>query len=212
MVYELHSRLTFSGVLGSLASPYEIWSFRLNMGPVTVGPVAEADLQEAAAAFSTHMTASIRNTARLTEVKHARIGADGKYTDDPDILAVDIPGTASAGVELPPQCALAISLNTDTRGAGGRGRFYLPAPNVGTIVQGRIADVVRQERSTQAAAFLGALNAIGTFANVIVASSKGVNSPVTSVRVGDVVDTIRTRRNAIQEAYTADVTVSQVGA
>jgi hypothetical protein len=45
-------------------------------------------------------------------------------------------------------------------------------------------------------------------ARVVVASTKGFNTPVTSVRVGRVVDVIRSRRSSIPEAYTAPLAVS----
>ena len=36
---------------------------------------------------------------------------------------------------------------------------------------------------------------------VVIASTKGTNSPVTAVRVGRVPDTIRSRRTALPEGY-----------
>lgn len=216
MTVPAHRRLTFSGVFGSIASPYEQWSFRLNMG-IGEGGGDPAGLTTAALdAYTTHLAGLIRPHAILTEVKYAEILAGttlspgGVYAGEPTILAANVPGAASAATQAPPpQIALAVSLQTETRGASGRGRFYLPAPGGGIVVtDGLLAPTAAQSVATSAGAFLSALNGPLGFGDVSVISSKGTSAVVTSVRVGRAFDTIRSRRRSILEGYGADVIVN----
>lgn len=207
MVYALHSRLTFSGLLGTVAAPFEEWSFRLNFSPITIGDVTEAETAAAASAWSSTIASQSGGATRLREVKFARIGPDGLYTDDPVISEVDAGGTATGSLLYPPQVALAVSLDTDRRGPTGRGRIYVPNPTINVGATGRITAANATAAVTAAANFLNALNGIQNLGSVCIASSKGYNSLVTSVRVGDVLDTIRSRRNQISEVYSASVTV-----
>lgn len=210
MPYALHSRLTFSGIYGSTASPFEAWSFRLNLGPITVGDVPTSALEAARDSWILNVSGGVGSAARLTEVKHARIGIDGRYTDEPDILPCDNPGGSPTNIIYPPQIAMCVSLITATRGASGRGRIYIPNPIFQVNGSGLLVETDAQGYATRTATFLGDINAIGNFGPVVVASTKGFNSVVTEVRAGRVLDTIRSRRRSMDEAYGAEVPVSQV--
>jgi len=146
----------------------------------------------------------------------ANIGADGKYTTDPYVKDVsDTPGAISgtgAGSFVPPAVALAVSLMTGRRGAGGRGRFYLPQPVIAMgadqIIPLANAEAVR----TRTAQFIAALNnqpGLDEFPmDVHVISSKGFSTKVNAVRVGRAHDTMRSRRRSLDEAYTLPAAVS----
>jgi hypothetical protein len=199
--YAPHARFTFSGIFGLVAAPSEEWVFRLNA--TAGGTVNQATATSLATLFGTHLAPRIGTHARLTEVKVVRIGAGGLYDGPMHLVDVNVPGTDASGVVYPYQISHAISLGTGVRGSRYRGRFYMPAPkyavdsNEGTLTAGQ-ADQMR----TSVAAFLNAVNALPEVDRVVIASSHGFNTPVSEVRVGRVLDTIRTRRRSLPEAYT----------
>ena len=102
-----------------------------------------------------------------------------------------------------PQLALAVTLTTALlRGKGSVGRIFLPYFTHPVGTDGRIsashAEMVRGTSVT----FLNAVNAqapgkIAVFGQ----TGAGTVRPVTGVRVGRVVDTMRSRRRNLQEGY-----------
>ena len=211
-----HIRLTLSGVFeGQVGqTPYEQFSFGVNLsdpGDISssrFSPEGLADVVADSSAFFANGSARISGDCRLREVKLAKIGTNGLYRADPLIAAVNVPGGAGPGLRYPPQVSLAVSLQSATRGPRGKGRFYLPGPSIafdGGNAQMSLADVTAVRDA--ATAWISALNNWpGVDANdpkVTIASSSGINSDVTGVRVGRVLDTIRSRRGQIPEGYTA---------
>lgn len=212
-----HTRITWSGVFGSVAEPLETWQFGVNVGPVAF---ASADAREDAAqachvAWVDHLAPRVRAQVSLTNVRVAQVletglvskNGDGQYNqaDDPRTA----PGSGGV-IALPFQVALCISLVTARSGPEGKGRFYLPGPNVQLETDGRISAAAATSHATSAAAFLGAVDLAiagsgGASGNPVVASSKGFLSPVTGVRVGRVLDTQRRRRGDLAEGYSAVV-------
>ncbi len=221
MPYATHLRLTCSGVFRTATgTPWETFSYRLNLSDPGVNVTAGINLKNSIADFAADAVAfhgaaatRISSTARLTEVKLARINTLGKYSEDPAIQAVDTPGGGTTTIPAP-QTALAVSLMTARRGATGRGRFYIPLPiDVPDPATGKITAGNVQQVLTSCQTFLNALNnlpgvALDAQPKVTVASTKGYNSDVTQVRLGLVLDTIRSRRQAIAEAYLGPVAVS----
>lgn len=225
MPFAPHYRITALGQFGS--GPSEIFSYGLNMefGSTPIGELVDAGPNQAAlddmaddlAAFHGRAESKISIAAHLTAVKIAHIGADGKYTQDPFIKSFAVNGGvddrigATWFVPRPPQVACAVSLNTDLRGPSGKGRFYLPLPAVSVEATNSYRMSVADAESIRGSVktLLDSLNNNPGFdifsPSVVVASTKGFNTPVTSVRVGRVLDTIRTRRNKLVESYTADV-------
>lgn len=112
-------------------------------------------------------------------------------------------------IKMPPQAAVVISLQTIIPGAKGRGRMYLPLLAITLDTGGRIpsttvTDIVED--------FGGALNTMltgiaagglvpGVFLGVASGLGPGAVYPVSKVRVGNVVDTQRRRRDALPESY-----------
>lgn len=219
MVYAPHLRLTCSGVMKLSTGPvWETFSYRVNLSlanaldtPFT--PARAADYAADCVLFHGDSRMGISAVSRLREVKLARIGADGKYLENPLIVATDTPGGSPAGLQHAPQVAWCMSLGTDRRGASGRGRFYIPTP---TALVNSADGLVEATPTTNATAglqaFLNNLNnqagVDGSAPKVTVSSVKGFNSDVTSCRVGRVLDTIRSRRQALQELYAAPLPVS----
>jgi hypothetical protein len=173
-----------------------------------------ADFAADAVSFHAAPAALVSGRAVLETVKFAAIGPDGKYTEDPVIVDVaDTPGGGGTFNATLPQAALVMSLGTARRGRSGRGRFYLPMPSVNFLDDLRLS--VAQQDAAEAALAAHILN-LGNQPGVdvlnlqvMVASTKGFLSPVTSVRVGRVVDTMRSRRRSLDEAYGAATVVNQ---
>lgn len=212
-----HLDLIFSGVFGTAAAPYEIWSFGLSIDVGDPGFSDQVALTNAArAAWTANVAPQCSPQVRLTRVRAVFVTSGLYVRDSAGAYAMvdapsDSPGTGTLSQPPPLQVALAISLQTTYDGAVGRGRFYLPGPDLGILTAGRISATRQENASSQMKAFLDAINAevraqFGV--GVVVASAgsvkKGIPAalrPVTVVRVGSVPDTIRSRRNSLVEAY-----------
>lgn len=117
-------------------------------------------------------------------------------------VAASVSGQGS--VALPLQCTTVVSLRTALPGGSYRGRMYFPKVTNGpgssfkdSGINQSVADnfklILRTIAETAPSTSAG---------RVAVASvSKGVVTPVTSVRVGDVIDTQRRRTDALSEVY-----------
>jgi hypothetical protein len=216
MPFQPHIRLTFRGAFTTPAV-IEEFSFGVNCAPIQGTPNApnQAMLDSAVDAVGQYWArpALQMPTGRpIREVKVAAIGVDGKYTSDPMIAAVNLPGGASEPQYLaPPQVALVVSLNTGRRGPTGRGRWYLPCPSYRFLDDLVLSTPLAQAVANESAAFLKDLETtfqdeiVGGLLVPVVASSKGYNTVVTSVRVGRVTDTMRSRRTSLPEQYGANV-------
>lgn len=219
MPYAPHVRCT---ALGRLSTSGERFAYGLNVA--RGDSIAQAvfgnvfaenqtvfdDLAEDFRSFHATAAARIASAAVLEEVKFAQIGPDGKYTDDPVIVNVaDTPG-GQAGGPVPesmvlPQSALVVSLGTARRGPTGKGRFYLPMPVIDLSPDLLMPVSNRDPVEAAAATFINNINEQPGLdvlnIRVVVASSKGYNTVVNSVRVGRAIDTMRSRRASIDEAY-----------
>ena len=205
-----HVRLSFTGIFGTVLAPVEEWSFRLTLRPgLQPFPVEPATIDACRQAYVTHLTPRIKNVARLTQVKLASVGADGLYVGQAQVLDVDIPGTGAGTVNYPLSTSLACTLLTATRGPRGRGRIFLPAPELVTLsTSGNMTAGAAQGFATSVGAFLNAINANAGLERVVIASKSGNLRDVTGVKVGVVPDVIRSRREKVSEAYGADVAVT----
>lgn len=214
--YQPHIRVTASGLLGggaaSAGAPERFsFGFALTTNDGS-NPLFDAnstlwsDVANDVALFFADANAHIGSGARLTEVKCAHIGADGKYTGPPATFAKDVPGGFATSIRYPPQVSLAVSLVTNTYGARGRGRFYLPNPvapvempdltigaTTAEAIEGAVATMLRNVNNEPGLDMLDLA--------VAVASSYGKNHRVTSVRVGRALDTVRSRRRSLVEDY-----------
>lgn len=230
MTTAAHLRITATGTLGT-GGGVEAFQWSLNMAPEGglvgfVFPEVEpgfdwfSDVAEDVRAFHADAAAKISSLAVLREVKFASIGDDGLYTED----AVVVPVTPSSGgspeagtTRTNLQDALAVTLETDRRGPTGRGRIFLPMPTIATTAATMLLDLADIEgvRDRTATLIESINNAPGldlTTLQVVVASTKGYNTPVTGVSVGRVLDTIRSRRRSVPEARTAVQPVGGVAA
>lgn len=215
---------------GTMCDGQEIWSNSLNIG----NPEQHATLETFSsdnnatdaivAAIKTFHSAErlIPNSVLLEWVKFSLVNTDGKYVTSPDgnysfVKTYDFDAVAGTDtVQNAPQLSVAVTLDTlARRGLAKTGRFYVPA--TGTVnPKGKLYNP--QDFSVRAATLLSAINTavannewgFGSMDQVVVASKEreGAIRRVQAVRVGNVVDTQRRRRNALTEVYdTKDITV-----
>lgn len=105
---------------------------------------------------------------------------------------------------LPQQDAIAVSLTAGLRpnGTPFRGRFYLPAPQTLVVAgDGLLDPAVQQAILTSVSGHLTRLKALGHVPSVWSRTVEDLVNPVNLVRVGNKIDTIRRRRNALPETY-----------
>lgn len=172
-------------------------------------------------------TAGWSNAAKLEWIKFNPIGTNGRYlqsgpTIRDDWAPAETSPTASWAAHgyCPPDCALAVSWHTELRGPrGAHGRVYLP-PQLPTInTSGKIDATALTAIATHAQTWANNINNspgfdAGTGPRLAVVSPKSarygtapMNTEVTSVRVGSVMDTQRRRGKGLTEDYTAlDIT------
>lgn len=211
MAKPAHVKATFSGNVGGTAGRIEDWSFSLNF-PDDI--VSEASTQagiagqaaDLAAAWHNALEYSMPSDVVLTKVRIAHIGADGKVTlrADGSYLQADWDG-AFAGNQaqqpMPLQTALCVSLISARSGPTGKGRIFLPWPALSLDADDKRIPVA------QLTPFLGYVRTfLSNVAGIMtedprVVSSKGYASPVTTVKIGRVADTMRSRRGDMTEGY-----------
>lgn len=220
VTYAPHVLIAFGGRLFGT----EVWSCSLRMTLFT-GTVGEyprldtwseenvEDIGTDVAAWFTRTGSAISSAARLDYVKVNPIGPDGRYwNQERTIERRWAAGDAPSGVNGPglAQNTVVVSLLTDAqRGRASRGRFYPPTGAlVSSASTGRISNTLTQQMADSAAVLIEGLNNQPGLdledPTVVVASDLGEPGPVrpvTSVAVGDVVDTQRRRRNQLPELY-----------
>ena len=154
----------------------------------------------------------------FTQVKAALLGTDGKYDGGGEPM-VSYPATAvnggSAGLPLPPQCALVATLVAGSgKGLAGKGRMYLPGIKYAVDGSGHIGTADAQRTATYLSTFFNEINALAGAPGRVINASEGRNNPlvttsqnllVNGVRVGNVYDTQRRRRNSLAEVYSTAV-------
>ena len=205
-------------ILGELYS--DVFNTTLSIVPSALGEISmpsvnQATLEAVAAAVETWWEnptagtgARAINQSRLTGIKLNRIGADGRYMDSPTMeftYPTPIAGTSTGTAA--PQLSLVATLRTAlARGRGSKGRMYLPptAPLLSVGADGRVTVGNATDQANAVRTLINAVNgeyiAIG---RVGVASDAGAGrfEHVTSVSVGRVIDTMRSRRSAQEEDY-----------
>lgn len=113
-------------------------------------------------------------------------------------------GTALDPTILPSQNAVAVSLTAGNRPDGRpfKGRFYLPPPHQDLIdADGFLSPTTTLNIANAIKGYLESLNAAGHVCSVWSRTEEDLVGWITQVRVGNKVDTIRTRRNAQPEVY-----------
>lgn len=109
-------------------------------------------------------------------------------------------GASTAG-SLPTQIAICVSLQTGLAGSRNRGRFYLPTPDRTVVATtGRLASAGLTGLVNGLTAWKNSLIGDG-FTPIVLSRTEGAQTVVTALRVGNVLDTQRRRRNDLVEVY-----------
>lgn len=203
---------------GTVYGGADIWSCGLNITGATsiIDPVTGAELSsflnqanDIVSEWFGGGNSGISTHAQLEWLKAAYLDEDGKYIIDSEVYDYPTAVTGTYNNATPPQISTVISLTTDSsRGLAHIGRIYPPLSGfIGP--DGYIPASFTDTMGSNAAEMIAALNGIaqdvfGVGAGVVVMSKvgTGVTRAVTGVRVGNVLDTQRSRRNAFIESYT----------
>lgn len=208
-------RVTLSGDMYSGA---EIWSTGFFMGfeNADASPIIPQGLADVGAAFQTFFSAassSVSNRFTFKQVKMARIAQDGRTIEDSAQYWAptgNVTGAATSG-HLPPQIALAVTLaNSMPRGLATKGRMFLPGICTPVDATGHLISSEAGAIATNLQTFFNSIyNDADLPGNPVLASlgrgvllQGGAIRNVVKIRVGNVYDTQRRRRNALVETYT----------
>ena len=180
------------------AFPGEAWSFGVHtLGNITVSAAetawataTDAFWDATTTLFAPEVTAVATSTAELDQAT----GKQLTRVETPSSLA----GTA-ATESLPFQCAAAVSWRTALATRAGRGRFYAPSLAVAFVADGRMTSAAQTALLTGAQGMATALSGAG-LSLVLYSRTTHATQVITSVDVGDVIDTQRRRRNKLVES------------
>lgn len=220
MAYPEHWLFSFGGaILGGV----DVWSnnvrFANDDGSIPIntdeGDILEglmSDLQARFVADAGSTGLGYSSAVDLRWGKFNKIGPDGRYASATETHVLDLPAPVP-GLQTPaasiPQVALAVSWGTGrARGPASRGRIYVPMPQqVPQLTTGRLTAAQTAKAADNWAALLQewgdepGIDMSGLVPSVVSSVGTGAAEPITRVRVGDVLDTMRSRRNAMEEVY-----------
>lgn len=209
-----HLRIVFRGIFES--TPEE-WSFSTKWRRVTTAApdAGTGDVDKAAVktALDTYLGAGhFQSNVIATDFRIYPIGSNGLVEGNPHIeeIALGDNVKGSTTVRYPPQIALVVTTVADNRGPAKLGRFFLPGPGVGLGADVRVSQAEVNSILTETVAFLkGVSDAIdlpGTVESAamqnISSVGAGVAQDVDHIRLGRVLDTVRSRRRSMLEEYT----------
>lgn len=182
--------------------PGETWSFGVHsQGNLSLAAAQAAWTAGIAALFTAVYAATLSTDVEAVEASTVELdpatGNQLSGTTDPRNDA----GTSSSE-SMPYQCAPVVSFRTALMSRSGRGRIYAPSLAVNQIANGRMIPAAQAALADGALGMLQALDNAGQ-APVIYHRAAGNTTPITSLDVGDVIDTQRRRRNKLVEARTS---------
>ena len=181
--------------------PGEVWSFGLYTDSNLSVAAAQSAFMTGITNFWAEVGPLLCTTVAATRAVTVELdpATGGQLTGAEDTRA-DV--GSSVATCLPFQCAPVVSLRTATLSRAGRGRFYVPSLAVDQVDAGRMLTAARDSLADGALALVQGLTSAG--GNVVIYHrALGTTTPVTSLDVGDVIDTQRRRRNKLVEARTS---------
>jgi hypothetical protein len=191
---------------GDAWTTQEEWQFGLRVDRATQPTIPEVtSLAAAGTGFITDPAFQISNKVRYLGCKAALLDTQGRYANGGDAVEYQLPspvGGISSDAAYP-QISLAVSTRSDrNRGYASKGRFYPPVTCQAPGPSGRIGQGIAATAATVAAAFVAEVNEImGAPVSIFSSVGAGAVEPVTRIRVGQVVDTQRRRREQISEEW-----------
>jgi hypothetical protein len=199
-------RLVVSGTL--YTDEQFSWSMAFIQGAGGTAPAPETVPDAVVSAITSfwRWPSLISKFAQIDTVKLNEIGPDGRYVNSETVVREIVGGIVGVAdsVIYPPQVALVVSLDTAIRrGRAHGGRFYLPLPGPTLLSSGTLAVAEQEKYVDSATTLIEQLNnalqpwQVGVVSDI----GPGAQQRVTHVRVGRVLDTMRSRRRSLDEAY-----------
>nr|CRY95982.1 hypothetical protein [uncultured prokaryote] len=226
MAWPRHFLYSFRGHFGSSSgATLDEWSCGIRVGRVADGfpdliasQVLAADAAGDWKKFFGTSTIGIGSNTFFDYVRLYTIGTDGKA--EGEIFEAEPEGGPTAGRDapsLPLQCSTVVTFDTVTRSRPRYGRIFVPTTGNDVGGAGRMSTSVQGNLLTAATTLVNDLNNLpgadvgddvrAHIVSVVSSVGEGGIKPVLRVRVGDVVDTMRSRRNSLTESYvSADIT------
>lgn len=208
---------------GTMLGGGEEWQTGFYMGSATADAPTptQAFVDLVRDQWATYFAASgnfISYAYAFTAVKAVLLEKNGSYGSNEPVESFPASSVAGGyvGAPLPPQIALVATLIAGSgKGLAGKGRMYLPGVSAPIDTTGHLLNTTCQGIATNLAAFFDALDASVDAPGHVINVSRGHkllgeptpiytnarNVPVNGVRVGNVYDTQRRRRNALAETY-----------
>lgn len=204
-----YNRVVLSGSIGAGG---EIWSTGANfipdVGPAVISPEdlgawAEEVSQFLEGGLPTTLSNGVSANGAITEVRCYYYPTNNGPASFVGIAPCSFVGSATSNNPLP--SSVVFSLQTATAGRSFRGRMYWPALSLTINTQGRFGSSIMSSIAQDAANLLVNIAAAPTIATdlvpAVVSKTRNLVTPVTQVKVGDVPDTQRRRRDALVESY-----------
>lgn len=168
------------------------------------------DLQDAMSTLMSDSDLQWGNFSQATGLKAAALDTSGHYLAEPVTRDIQTPASGSSTGLVYPADTVVVSLRSpSTFGEANRGRMYLPHCAINRVTATPFMNgTAIGNVATAAALFLNTVNDVcntGPEPGVIqIMSSKGTGTSkgVTSMAIGNVLDTQRRRRNRLVENYT----------
>jgi hypothetical protein len=182
----------------------EIFNFTMHFSaPIDQAATGAAELADAVTLMWNGTNSPAGN---ITALYPAAIGVDSVVMDELNDSGRNVSqgrtplALVGTGTDepLPPQCAMVVSLRSNTPTRSGRGRFYLPSPVVTTVIDQRLDSAAQTDVLNGALAMLNHMAGLD-FTPVIYHRFDPTVTEVVSIDVGDVFDTQRRRRNKLVE-------------
>lgn len=201
---------------GTCFSGNEIFSTSFKVvgpGPGDIGVPQQPFLDAIATAWQAFWTNSANKVSSiflLTQLKMSEVGADGKTFASNTIFhtfGTPVAGGSPSGWNAPQIALVATTTSSIPRGPASKGRMYLPGINSGADNSGHISTTDTTAIANGLKTFFNAVNTAapsGTHVGHVAsntAARTGTVAAVTGVRVGNVLDTQRRRRDGLVETY-----------
>lgn len=208
-------RVTLSGTMFGGAEEWSTGFFLGQEGSDATAPTQAGidQIRDAWATFFASSTSYISSLYTFTQAKAAVIDDTGHTILDS--VKYSYPGTAVVGGRaaghLPAQCALVVTLMSDRpRGKASKGRMYLPGIAASIGNNGKIDATSAGAIATNLKTFFDSFASDADVPDQLILAAKGTgafpaltaqNDYVEKIKVGDVIDTQRRRRNGLVETY-----------
>lgn len=206
------NHLYLDGTLG--AGNQERWSIGVAFSglpgaPLTTATELQSWAEDVSDALGTATLTGMKNllssSGKITAVRTYYYPGPGPATAT-GATTLTSPVTGTGTISKPPQCAAVFTLLTGSAGRRNRGRFYWPWLSSGMNTD--LTGTVPGGTATEAAALLNLMATLGSVGTVeltpaVYSRAGDTLTPVSSIRVGNIHDTQRRRRDKLVEVYQA---------